>query len=515
MRFICSFFTLFGLCFGLDFKVGSYNIENLFDLQHNKTEYNEFIPNTKSGWNKQIYQIKLSNSSKVIRDLNADILGLVEIESKLALEDLMRASKLYKYGYFLKNPNSAIGVAIVSKFPIQKTFGIKIDSKDKRSRPILEAHITISNKPLIVFVSHWKSKKSSESHRIEYAKALKKRIDELSSDQDYIILGDLNSNYNEFETFRNNKKLNDTEGYTGINHILNTVSDNDLVTKNKLLKSQNLLFNLWLELPKEARFSETYKGGANTPDNIIIPKALFDGKNISYKMDSFGVLKKDYFFKNGKIIRWKMKDKKHIGEGYSDHLPVYAYFATDKLYAQNFEIPDIKITKISDIYTQDELNKDAVLSDCVVLLKHEKTAIIKQVINRAILVYGENSLLAGNVYDIKIKDISTFYGMSEIKELEILNEKGKFTSPERLYLDANKINIFDTKYTNEIIYNLLAFYNKGYLEFADKKIKLYAKNKQILPKENSIIRLKFGHLAIRNTKPQIIIYKKENYTYAS
>lgn len=515
MRFLFIFVAFFGLCFGLDFKVASYNIENLFDLQNNKTEYNEFIPNSKSGWDKNIYTKKLANSSRVIKDLNADILGLVEIESKLALEDLMRSSKLYKYGYFLKNPNSAIGVAIVSKFPIKKTFGIKINSKDRRSRPILEAHIMIDNKKLIVFVSHWKSKRSPESDRIEYAKSLKNRIDGLANDEDYIILGDLNSNYNEFETFRNDKKLNDTQGYTGINHILNTVSDNDLVTKNKFLKSNNLLFNLWLELPKESRFSETYKGGANTPDNIIIPKALFDTKNISYKNGSFGVFRKDYFFKDGKILRWKMKDKKHIGEGYSDHLPIFASFSTDKIYSQNFTQPNIKTTKISDIYTQDELDKDAILNDCVVLMKNEKTAIIKQVINRAILVYGENSLATGNVYDIKIKDIGTFYGMSEIKDIEILNEKGKFESPQRLYIDANKINIFDPKYTNEIIYNLLAFYKKGYLEFADKKIKLYAKNKQILPKENSIIRLKFGHLAIKNTKPQIIIYKKENYTYVS
>lgn len=515
MRYIIFCLFISSFVFALNFKVASYNVENLFDLKYDKSEYKEFIPDSKAGWNKAMYQKKLFNISKVLVDLNADVLGLVEIESLRALEDLMRSSKLYKYGYFIKNPNSAIGVAIVSKFPISKTAGIAIENGSKQDRYILEADININGKNLKVFVSHWKSKKSPESDRIKYAKTLKNRIKNIPSDQDYIILGDLNSNYNEFETIRNDKRLNDTEGFTGINHILGTVSDGDLVTKNKLLQSENLLYNLWLELPKEARFSENYRGGANTPDSIIIPKALFDSKNISYKNSSFGVFKKDYFFKNGKIIRWKMKHNHHIGEGFSDHLPVFAYFSTDKLYPHDLEPTVQKTTKISDIYFQDELDKDSILQDCVVLYKNGKTTIIKQVINRSVLIYGENSLIKDKVYDLKIKEIGTYYGLSEIKDFEIIHEKGYFTAPKRLWMDANKIDLFDPKYTNEIIYNLLAFYNKGYLIFNDKKIKLYAKNKSILPQNNKIIRLQFGHLAIRNTKPQIIIYSKDNYNYAS
>ena len=515
MRFLIILFLLINFCFGLNFKVASYNVENLFDLNYDKSEYKEFIPNSKAGWNQEIYQKKLFNIAKVVKDLNADILGLVEIESLRALEDLMRSSKLYKYGYFIKNPNSAIGVAIVSKFPISKTAGMKIENGSKNDRYILEADININGKNLKVFISHWKSKKSPESDRIKYAKTLKNRIKNLPSDQDYIILGDLNSNYNEFETIKNDKKLNDSEGFTGINHILGTIIDGDLVTKNKLLQNENLLYNLWLELPKEARFSETYRGGANTPDSMIIPKALFDSKNISYINGSFGVFKKDYFFKNGKILRWKMKNNHHTGEGFSDHLPVFATFSTDKLYAVELEPTINKTTKISDIYFQDELDRDSILQDCVVLYKNGKTTIIKQVINRSVVIYGENKLIKDKVYDLKIKDIGTYYGLSEIKEFEVVNDKGYFAYPKRLWIDANKIDIFDPKYTNEIIYNLLAFYNKGYLIFNDKKIKLYAKNKAILPQNNKIVRLQFGHLAIRNTRPQIIIYSKDQYTYVS
>lgn len=515
MRILFFVFLFVFFAFAKEFKVASYNVENLFDLVHDKTEYSEFIPNHKFGWTKQIHDIKIKNTSKVLADLNADIVGLVEIESKKALEDLMNGVKLYKYGYFLKNQDSAIGLAIISKYKITKTLGIKIDSNSKMARHILEADIDIEGKSLKVFVNHWKSKKSPESDRLEYASALQERIKQLPSNSDYIILGDLNSNYNEFETFKSNKKLNDTKGITGINNILKTTIDDNLVTFNKFLETDDTKYNLWLELPNNERFSEHYKGGANTPDNIIIPKAMFDNKNISYKQNSFGVFKRDYFFKNGKILRWKMDGKKHAGDGYSDHLPVYAIFSTDVLY-KNEPTPNNKKTKnISTIYFQDELDKDSILHDVVVLFKNEKTTIIKQVIDRSVVVYGENNLSIGNVYDIKIKDIGTFYGLSEIKDMEIITDKGKFSNPKKLYLDANKIDIFNPKYTNEIIYNLLAYYSKGHLLFNDKKIKLYAKNKKILPRNNQIVRLNFGHLAVHNTKPQIIIYSKDNYAYVS
>ncbi len=39
------------------FTLGSYNVENLFDLKEDGNEYNEFIPNTKSNWNENTFDI--------------------------------------------------------------------------------------------------------------------------------------------------------------------------------------------------------------------------------------------------------------------------------------------------------------------------------------------------------------------------------------------------------------------------------------------------------------------------
>ena len=69
-------------------KIASYNVENLFDLNYNGHEYEQYIPNTSWKWNRDTYRKKLKNISKVIVDMDPDIIALQEIESLQALKDL-------------------------------------------------------------------------------------------------------------------------------------------------------------------------------------------------------------------------------------------------------------------------------------------------------------------------------------------------------------------------------------------------------------------------------------------
>jgi hypothetical protein len=64
----------------------------------------------------------------------------------------------------------------------------------------------------------------------KFAKKLFDRLEKLPRDYDYILLGDFNSNYDEFKTIYSNKKLNDTQGLTGINQVLNTTIGKKFVT---------------------------------------------------------------------------------------------------------------------------------------------------------------------------------------------------------------------------------------------------------------------------------------------
>ncbi|MBN2870101.1 MAG: endonuclease, partial [Campylobacterales bacterium] len=69
-------------------KIATYNVENLFDLNDDGNEYEEYIPNTSWGWNASMQRIKLRNTARVLREMRADIVGLQEIESETALKEL-------------------------------------------------------------------------------------------------------------------------------------------------------------------------------------------------------------------------------------------------------------------------------------------------------------------------------------------------------------------------------------------------------------------------------------------
>lgn len=331
LTFICSF----TLARAQTFKLASYNLENLFDLTEEGTEYSEYIPNTNSGWNKNTLQLKLTNIAKVIKDLNPDILALQEVESKKALillyNKLKEINMHYPYFVIGNSKNTSVDCALLSKFPIitKKEIPINYDT----ARNILKVTLDIDGNHLILFINHWKSKQGPESLRLVYAKKLKAEINKLKDNVDFILTGDFNSNYNEYETFRNIRELNNTFGATGINHTLKTIKNSILVDEKILMEQpkNEYLYNLWLELNKPRRWSYNFFGNKNSPDSIILSKGLYDNEGISYVDNSFNKFDPDYLFKGNTIYRWQITNRgrgKHLGRGYSDHLPIFAYFST-------------------------------------------------------------------------------------------------------------------------------------------------------------------------------------------
>jgi len=321
--------TLFG---GTTVKIATYNVENLFDLHYNGTEYKEYIPNTIWKWNKKTYRAKLKNISKVIIDLNPDIISLTEIESDLALQDLQkelsRQGLYFRFRSIASKKQTSVRNAILSKYPIRsKELYI---SRSRGTRNILEAKVIIGGKPLYIYVNHWKSKSGPESKRIIYAKVLKQRLDSLPKNTDYILMGDFNAHYEELKTFIKKRKHNDTKGITGINHILKTIdSNNELFTRQSLKPEGN--YNLWMEVPEKDRWSHIYKGKKEALDHIIISPSLLNTNKNYYILDSFESFKAPYLFtKSGKkLYRWQRSRSRplhHTKKGYSDHLPISANF---------------------------------------------------------------------------------------------------------------------------------------------------------------------------------------------
>ena len=297
-------FVPFFLC-ALEFKVATYNVENLFDAQREGGEYEEYIPNNKHGWNEAMLQIKIAHIARVISDIDADIIVLAEIENKAVLQRLNAAlgSKAYPYLFYPnKKERVNIETALLSRFPIEKTSTITMRDQ---ARGIHRVTVTIDNKPLDLYLNHGPAYREKEDERLVYAKTLHNVL-EKESKREYILLGDFNSPYQE------------EKGHWGMG----------LVTFLQAGDKNAPLYNLWYELPQERRYSHSYGKEKVTLDHIIIPKTLLD----EYKPGSLNVFIRPYMLdENGHPNRWQISNRgrgEHQGIGFSDHLPLTAIFHT-------------------------------------------------------------------------------------------------------------------------------------------------------------------------------------------
>ena len=331
MKFFTLLFLFISLaCGDKVLTIATYNVENLFDLNKGDYRYKEYKPNGKSLWNKKNYKIKLNNLSDVIVDIKADIIALQEIHSEKALKDLRFTLKqkglYYKYYSIADKKNTAIKVALLSKIPFVYSKELKVTSSYKY-RNILETKFKINNKELYLFVNHWKSKSGPESMRIVSAKILRTRIKEIGFEKNIILIGDFNSNYEEYVTFAKKRRHNDTNGKTGINHVLRTIKQKEKALHVEYEK--NNFYNLWYDTNKENRYTYIFRGKKEALDNILISQSLLKEKDMYYIKDTITNFDKKYLFKKKAIYRWQVsraKIRKHKGKGYSDHLAAIAKF---------------------------------------------------------------------------------------------------------------------------------------------------------------------------------------------
>lgn len=217
--------------------IGSYNIENLFDFQDSPdTEDNEFLPYHAKRWDKEKYERKLKNLSEIISEMHPegkgpDILGLIEVENKVVLQDLIATDKLKPLNYEIVHYDSpdkrGIDVALIFKTESIKLLNSKnipiIDETDTSfaTRDILHVELLLGKcDTLHCFVNHWPSKRGgeeSEERRIHVAQVLRGYLDELYKKlptAKVVIMGDFNDAPSEWsltETLKAKREIADLQ----------------------------------------------------------------------------------------------------------------------------------------------------------------------------------------------------------------------------------------------------------------------------------------------------------------
>ena len=154
----------------------SWNLQTFFDAEFDGNEYSEY-KTAKYGWSEEKYAARLDRLVSVIKELDADIVVMEELEKEAQLQDIANRlsgtfylSKTYRYASFTKENGSSIGCAVLSRIPIESVTVHSIDIRTSQTqpalRPITSVLLTKDGTPLVLLINHWKSK-SGDAERSE------------------------------------------------------------------------------------------------------------------------------------------------------------------------------------------------------------------------------------------------------------------------------------------------------------------------------------------------------------
>jgi predicted extracellular nuclease len=312
-----------------DVRVMTYNTENLFDTDDNpQTADNDFTPNGRLRWTPEKYRRKLLNIYKVIAGVGGwqppEIIGLVEIENRKVLNDLLTTTPLAKFNYGIVHYESpdprGIDVALLfrsEKFKIlyQEPIYINfIGHPERKTRNILFVKLLYKNiDTLCIFVNHWPSRLGGEIEtedlRFETASLLRQKVDLIFQSNPaakIVIIGDFND---------------EPTDPSLTNHLKAQPVSSQLFT--------NKLYNLSYDLLKTSKIGTHYFSGHwSILDQVIVSGGLLNAsKGLYAKSTDIHIFAVDFITQSdNKNLGIKplptYSGPKYMG-GYSDHLPVY------------------------------------------------------------------------------------------------------------------------------------------------------------------------------------------------
>jgi len=308
-----TFITLFQFsCFLISQSnaVIFYNVENLFDTidDPNKND-NEFIPSYKKGWSKERYNTKINHINQVIDSIDSSplLVGLVEVENKFVLDDILQtSSNMQHYGVVHFESFDFRGIdcgllydnrllELVDSSPIRY---ILPGHESYSSRDILYSKFKNGKNELHVYVNHWPSRrngqKESEPNRLTASRAAQKHIDSILSvnkKAKIILMGD----------------LNDTPTNTSVKEIEERLEP---------LINQEL---------NDLGGTHAYRGEYSILDHIFISNTLTKRKGFTYDKGSAQIFCPNFLRSTykGNVVPFRTYGGIKYLDGYSDHFPIF------------------------------------------------------------------------------------------------------------------------------------------------------------------------------------------------
>jgi endonuclease/exonuclease/phosphatase family metal-dependent hydrolase len=336
----------------------TWNVETLFDGEDDGIEYNDYRES--AGWTAEKYRGRLNVIAAAIGTMERkpDILALQEIESAVVVNDLAEALSSYGYGWthFANIPGMALGVGLLSRFPLSGTISHSVYiNGDIAPRPMLEARVHIESSAedadvgedsssLVLFVCHWKSKLggdvATESTRRASARIILRRLKELAQtepDLPVLIMGDLNENHDEFyrhggtvisALIPDDPRAAEFTGLHGLDgsdprtaaKIGELQKDFIVISKNKPPAAQYFpdevltLYSPWAEMEDGTYY---YRDDWETIDHFLLSPQLFTGSG--WEFEHCEIINSPPF---ASAKGYPSSYNPRTGSGLSDHLPL-------------------------------------------------------------------------------------------------------------------------------------------------------------------------------------------------
>ncbi len=306
LKYLITLFWLFTVITGQSLRVGFWNVENLFDLEDDPTTRDEeFALGGKKNVTQEVYDLKLKNCAYVLEDLNADVLGLCEVENHFVLDELNRAysGRNYEIIHYDSPDSRGIDNALLydaSLFKVTETKPINNTlPSGKPTRDILYVKGEYKGQSLHIYVNHWPSNYGGKEQAIPKRRATARLLanevaDLLSNDPDAEIL--LIGDFNEEPTDENVR-------------ILKSV---DMTSLMEPLMGQ----------PQVGTYVN--RGKDNFLDQMIISAGLQDDQGLTAGPAAI-LDKPKYRQQEGKYAHYPFRfwAGNHLLGGYSDHLAVF------------------------------------------------------------------------------------------------------------------------------------------------------------------------------------------------
>lgn len=290
----------------------------------------DFTANSPKRYTTEVYNQKLANEAKVISELgrqytndNPAIVGLIEVENRQVIQDLINLPVLAKSNYGIVHYNSydarGIDVALIyqkGRFIVDNSYKkeVKIygdEGKREYTRDILVVIGRLDGEKIAVFMNHWPSRRGgeaiSQAKRNAAATVLKNEMDKISSENTGIkifAMGD----------------FNDDPVSPSLKKYLKAVGD------PSELSDQYPYYNMMYKLYKSGVASLAYRDAPNLFDQIIVSKNLYSKEKLTstYSVFKTEIYAPTYLINSAgqyKGYPFRSWDGDRFTGGYSDHFP--------------------------------------------------------------------------------------------------------------------------------------------------------------------------------------------------